>query len=789
MSTRLAGEEISHRTFGAILGWLAWEKPRLLNQVFHGIDIPPSRLHDSPLPKTLEGFVTNSQAIKLVGHYMGSPEGWGLIEDERTILRNLQALTGNPLAPFLVGRNAKTAGEYNVQRALLGGLFGGRPDIAFEVGAEKMSASLNSVFDTRCLSKAGWAKRLLGERGFAEFELEYKEGFLPDIVGDLYSMGTMVATIEWAMRENVRLIQHVSPFSEKEEGVKDGLNGIGVGYDRSSCEYDDGGRYHKFRIEWDPPKFSLMGSAARRIHLFTGEYLQRDSASMATQQGRLLEEMAGTIEDQAERLTDKDREVLEGKVDAANARADAAVAIAKADRLEEANARSRKFNRRILGYANQLIGAAGKGDRHGKQNKLLKITLHTSDLVNRALGSFYDNIETVREDSASAAEELSVLERDFLPLITPCEEMLEDGAPVDINQACAILYNEKRDALTARVCRGEELTQFIRALNRGRGARLNLSTRKNFTSSLGQLCRIWHPKHDRGVMGSESWEHRWSQLHATKGFQAEGASSETMLPLDTYRVEVIDAWYNGIRKSFPDLEDALDHDSLLGAFKTRLLNRCSVARISMEMQKEGRDTKEFGFFDMDLKTIADSAVEVAQTDKGRNVQYTSNYSGLEPDDVTVQGIPFIMADVVRDLFYNCIDAGSETIDVQFGRISDLESVFDENATLTLPQKRLLQAEGEFYVRIRDTAGKGKLPLTGPSGAEHKGARPMTQYLMTGELPGSFTTKDGAGGEGTVQLYEMLDFMTAHAFYDLTDVGTDMYVVFTGRELYREDQAA
>ena len=212
----------------------------------------------------------------------------------------------------------------------------------------------------------------------------------------------------------------------------------------------------------------------------------------------------------------------------------------------------------------------------------------------------------------------------------------------------------------------------------------------------------------------------------------------------------------------------------------------------MEFEKEARESKDLNFGFADLKELSDNAVQTAMADKGVSVEYNSSYGNLSSEDVTIEGIASILQDVLRDAMYNCIDAGSKIIDVHFGRSCDLELILSDCKTLNNNQKDFIVNNGLFYIRISDDAGKGKLPLIGPKEKPHKGALPMTQYLMTGTVPEkyltktgdvNFTTKEGdKGGDGTSLLYEMLDFMEAKGFYDLTEQGTDLYLVFTKKGL-------
>lgn len=454
-----------------------------------------------------------------------------------------------------------------------------------------------------------------------------------------------------------------------------------------------------------------------------------------------------------QRLQDE-AELREAELDAAKAKAREAEATVRADLAEERigfiegqRKKERQFNRKILDYMNRLIQARKGADRHAMKNKLGVLSEATSQMSLQPLSTFYSQLET-----AESTQELEKLVKDFRLQLAE--------KPKDRNKPHPFLLT---------------------------------GNKKEFLTYVEMVCKLF-PRKIRG--GEEHWDARWDLLTEGKLYGPAPLpgqkDSRERFPIAEYKTRMIRNWYQGIRAQFPDLESHIDHDMFLSSISNRINISSSLTHISMELEREAKDSKDINFGLVDLKELADSAVGVACADKGRQVQYNSSYGNLSEDDVKVEGITSIIGDVLRDIIYNCIDAGSLTVDVHFGKVNEISSDLEACVTLTPKQKEKLSEEGIFYLRVRDAAGEGKFPLVGPEGKEHKGALPMTQYLMTGSIPqeylpeeenANFTTKDGGkGGDGTIMLYEMLDFMEAKAFYDLTDKGTDLYLVFTKREL-------
>lgn len=252
---RTAIGEIAHRTFGTIIKYTALKHPGALNRLFDGLVLPRHRIEhpDFVLPPALDEIVTEEHARDCVSHYLGTRDGWGTLEDERILFRNGISATGDPLFPFEVGRYGKSATEFDAIRSVFL-ILGVTPYFGFALAAEKINARLNGVFDM--LPQAGkWSAYrsllpFIGGQKSIIIDIDYFEEYTPNIVGDLYTLGVLVAGIEAVGREDVRVEQLVSPFEREVELVKQGLPDKGVKYDLSECEFQPGGKLHRYKLRW-----------------------------------------------------------------------------------------------------------------------------------------------------------------------------------------------------------------------------------------------------------------------------------------------------------------------------------------------------------------------------------------------------------------------------------------------------------------------------------------------------------------------------------------------------------
>ncbi len=263
--------EISHRTFGLIIEDTVRRHPRILDGpdgLFKGIVLPEVSLvpDDYHLPSDVGRLLHCRYAIDCARHYLGTPHGWGTLEDERTLFRNGIRLTGYPLFPFEVGRLAKDSKRMSAVAANFAKVTG--PYTGFVLTSESINAHLNGVFDMipRREGSAFYDFLVRPVANLLPFtdagthvviDIHYFKDdasgihYVPDIVGDLYTLGVLVSALELTFgREDIRVRQLRSPFSREVEAVKLLLpEREGVAYSYDGCEFETG-QFHTYRLEW-----------------------------------------------------------------------------------------------------------------------------------------------------------------------------------------------------------------------------------------------------------------------------------------------------------------------------------------------------------------------------------------------------------------------------------------------------------------------------------------------------------------------------------------------------------
>lgn len=276
--------EISHRTFGLIIENTEKRHPGILNGLFKGIELPGVDIvpEDYELPPNFARLLTDDHAIACARHYLGAPNDWGTLEDERILFRNGRGLTGYELFPFQVGRLAKDSDRLDALKGAFVRLVG--PYVGFRSKTEELNAELNGVFDMIPRAERGPAHVLYDRlllsflsripfvhlRDSVTIDINYFRNdelgihYVPDIVGDLYTLGVLVSAIEITFdKGGLHVEQLRSPFSREVEEVKLGLPGQeGIGYSYDNCEFETG-QYHTYRLSWERRRPFMIGVQAQ----------------------------------------------------------------------------------------------------------------------------------------------------------------------------------------------------------------------------------------------------------------------------------------------------------------------------------------------------------------------------------------------------------------------------------------------------------------------------------------------------------------------------------------------
>src|SRR3989338_7008485 len=312
--------EISNQTFGAIIKYVAVSNPNLLNVIFEGIQLPDYAVEavknrGFEIPNRISMHIENEHARDCIAYYVGSPNGWGSLEDERRIFHNLINHRNDALTPFEVGFNSKSAFS-TIKLMFL--LASSHPNTAFRKGAPAVNRRMNGVFDLRHIE---------GSKNYSVLEIEYFPQIKPHINGDLYTLGVLVAGIDSLEREGIKVTQLISPFDESTEQVKLGLNQRGIEFSLEDCRFEPGTQVHTYRFDWKEESRSFW----KRLELVFRELDERKKFSRLGVQE--YETAAETIAQQQDSLEYVERKAYEETVARLKAETEAAEARAEKERI------------------------------------------------------------------------------------------------------------------------------------------------------------------------------------------------------------------------------------------------------------------------------------------------------------------------------------------------------------------------------------------------------------------------------------------------------------------------
>ena len=312
------GPTVSHRTMTAGIHLLTHLDAKLLNYAFLGMEIPEEG-PDVPIRKDV-ALALDDLAERAYSHFVGNPEGWCDLEEQRKFIWNLFEATGDQAFLFDMGRYVKNEPEFDKIRG--GFKMALTPYRALSIGMETAGRKFNRFLVSTVVG---------GGNGFVDAQIKYNNPKEVHELGDLFTLGVLTAGIEdfYIGLEDFLISPLVSPFSPEREAEKaDLLSGRDIVryVVPKDCQYlsDDG--VHVYRLQWKRPNMGWIKSKCEPLVVFLNSLYESGNR---TRRGAIQLQQSLALQHFDDVLADAEDSRL------ATAVADLATADARADAAEE----------------------------------------------------------------------------------------------------------------------------------------------------------------------------------------------------------------------------------------------------------------------------------------------------------------------------------------------------------------------------------------------------------------------------------------------------------------------
>ncbi len=324
----------SYKGTASVLHLLSVVDPSLISAVFKGVPIREGLPGAALVPRNL-AVVLDEDAQRAYQHFVGNPDSWMPLSDQRRILENLVRATGEEMNVYDMGRRIQNQPGFDLVKNLVL-LMGSNPYTAFKTtlgqggrqAVEQVTKKFNTFLNVRV---AG------GGDNYVDLEVQYTHPEEVHPLGDLFTLGALTAGVEafYATLEDLTITALVSPFEPRREEEKRDLFTEKFGkkgevrYEVSRhCQFLPGEGRHLYRYQWNRPEMSWFGRLMERIYLVTGNYLNRHSLTKAGADELRMLRSAELLDVQSERTLTAEQGRLEAQLAEAVAKADVAEAAA-----------------------------------------------------------------------------------------------------------------------------------------------------------------------------------------------------------------------------------------------------------------------------------------------------------------------------------------------------------------------------------------------------------------------------------------------------------------------------
>ncbi len=363
------GLTVSHRTMTAGIHLLAHVDAKILNHAFHGMDIP-EEVPEIPIKRDV-ALALDDLAQKAYRHFVGNPEGWCHLSEQRKFIRNLVDATGDQAFLFDMGRYVKNEPEFNLIRG--GFKMALTPYRALSLGMESAGRKFNRFLVSTVID---------GGNDSVVAQIKYNNPEEVHELGDLFTLGVLTAGIEdfYVSLDELVISPLVSPFTPEREAEKVGLlEGRDIiRYEvPKNCEYKPDYGVHVYKLQWTRPNIGWIKSRCESIVVFLNGLYESGNktrkGALQLQQSKALTHL-NALHDDAE---DANLAAAEARADAAEERAERIAVEEKRRRLLEAyNLRKAELDDSIL---RRQAWKESLGVVHDEKNSLGKVVKATRE--------------------------------------------------------------------------------------------------------------------------------------------------------------------------------------------------------------------------------------------------------------------------------------------------------------------------------------------------------------------------------------------------------------------------